>query len=577
MNSRQESRGSSIKRAALGSVVLWLLFSSVSFAERIALVIGNGNYADLYSLNTPVNDARAMATVLEQSGFSVTLLTDASGEALRSALDIFAEKAAEESVEVVLVYFSGHAFQKDGENHLVPSDLPVDRLRGTIGTAVPLDSLLERLSHPARPTLAFIEITGANPLPESVTESQRDGLAPVKLQENMLVALPAQPGRRAAHGSGPLAPFTEALTDEIANTVLPLSALLELATDAVEDFTFGRQTPWSVSTLKEPVALGVAAKPRPLTQEELHELSALPDDLRVRFTQEELDETGRYWRNLALASIDYEHLGRLYESAQIPVRADMVAAGASFDWWAFRNMQVALEIADRTTRLGGMGQPLLPKHRKEILDAVDRVTQGDERYLAIAARLLENALWSDAEPREGRERHSDVVVFHSGIVVAGTGPGYPEPADDKPDAGLEDPEVEEPNGGISIQRLSDHSEPHATPDIPDGTVAVLTLTRDPREMLTGPDLYRSLQKELLRLGCFDGAVSGLFGPRSTMAVARYRGFANLEEVSLKPTASLLIQMAAIEDGFCGSSHAPSTPRIAEVYEQVSTRRGTSPD
>ena len=59
---------------ALIALTIW---SSGYAKERIALVIGNANYASLALANS-VNDAEDMASTLESLSFSVTLVKDAS-------------------------------------------------------------------------------------------------------------------------------------------------------------------------------------------------------------------------------------------------------------------------------------------------------------------------------------------------------------------------------------------------------------------------------------------------------------------------------------------------------------------
>ena len=51
--------------------------------RRVALVIGNGAYKTA-PLGNPVRDARAMAKVLTETGFSVTLLEDATVIGMRA-------------------------------------------------------------------------------------------------------------------------------------------------------------------------------------------------------------------------------------------------------------------------------------------------------------------------------------------------------------------------------------------------------------------------------------------------------------------------------------------------------------
>ncbi|MFK5971110.1 MAG: caspase family protein [Candidatus Marithrix sp.] len=52
-------------------LLLVLIFSMPVYADRLALVIGNGDYLYESSLNAPVNDAKDMAEILRSLGFKV--------------------------------------------------------------------------------------------------------------------------------------------------------------------------------------------------------------------------------------------------------------------------------------------------------------------------------------------------------------------------------------------------------------------------------------------------------------------------------------------------------------------------
>lgn len=72
---------------------------------RVALVIGNGRYADA-QLRNPVNDARAMKVALEACRFEVTLLTDATKRDMENAIREFGDRIRNGAVG--LFYFAGH-------------------------------------------------------------------------------------------------------------------------------------------------------------------------------------------------------------------------------------------------------------------------------------------------------------------------------------------------------------------------------------------------------------------------------------------------------------------------------------
>ena len=71
-------------RAVLSAVVLCLAIAgatSIAAAKRVALVIGNGAYANAPTLPNPPNDAKAIAADLETLGFEVHLALDVTQDA----------------------------------------------------------------------------------------------------------------------------------------------------------------------------------------------------------------------------------------------------------------------------------------------------------------------------------------------------------------------------------------------------------------------------------------------------------------------------------------------------------------
>jgi len=90
-----------------------------STENRVALVIGNADYLNGPLKNT-VNDARAMAKVLESSGFEVILRENVKNQnAMKQAVREFGMKLKSEGT--ALFYYSGHGMQVNGYNYLLPT------------------------------------------------------------------------------------------------------------------------------------------------------------------------------------------------------------------------------------------------------------------------------------------------------------------------------------------------------------------------------------------------------------------------------------------------------------------------
>jgi uncharacterized caspase-like protein len=86
----------------------------------VALVIGNASYRNVRPLQNPVNDAQAMTKALRLAGFETILVEDAGKEQMEQALQTFRNRLL--PGDVALFYYSGHGFQMEHQNYLVPID-----------------------------------------------------------------------------------------------------------------------------------------------------------------------------------------------------------------------------------------------------------------------------------------------------------------------------------------------------------------------------------------------------------------------------------------------------------------------
>src|SRR5215472_4350985 len=93
-------------------------WAQVDDGARTALVIGNSAYS-FSTLANPANDATDVAAMLRQSGFDVTLNTDADQRSMQNSVRMFSS-ALKQKGGVGLFYFAGHGMQVNGENYILP-------------------------------------------------------------------------------------------------------------------------------------------------------------------------------------------------------------------------------------------------------------------------------------------------------------------------------------------------------------------------------------------------------------------------------------------------------------------------
>src|SRR6266849_6813153 len=90
--------------------------------NRLALVIGINDYQNVSPLEKAAGDARAMQDVLQSFGFQVSTLFNANRRNFNAAISAFVARI--QPGDVAVVHYSGHGVQLDGENFLLPADVP---------------------------------------------------------------------------------------------------------------------------------------------------------------------------------------------------------------------------------------------------------------------------------------------------------------------------------------------------------------------------------------------------------------------------------------------------------------------
>ncbi len=95
------------------------------YQRSYALVIGIDNYGNGWPpLSNAINDARAVASALEQRGFVVELTLDPDSSQLRSTIEQFVFTKGQDADARLMIWFAGHGHTINGEGYLVPAGSP---------------------------------------------------------------------------------------------------------------------------------------------------------------------------------------------------------------------------------------------------------------------------------------------------------------------------------------------------------------------------------------------------------------------------------------------------------------------
>jgi formylglycine-generating enzyme required for sulfatase activity len=224
----------------------------VQAAKRVALVIGNNDYATLPNLNNAKKDAEGMAAKLRGLGFDVILKTNAGSRTIGRALADFENRLAK--ADVALVFYAGHGIQANGKNHLIPSDANIEVEEDLRFESVDAQEFLQAMNRAGTPlNIVILDACRDNPLPRRSRSAAR-GLAipaaPAGIKGTAIVysAAPgqtAQDGPKGGHGI-----FTGALLKVLNEPGLKLEDVFKRTARRVASLTRGKQDPWINSSVK---------------------------------------------------------------------------------------------------------------------------------------------------------------------------------------------------------------------------------------------------------------------------------------------------------------------------------------
>ncbi len=242
---------------------------------RVALVIGNSAYQTA-PLKNPVNDAKDIASTLQELGFEVVLGLDLDKQQVQEKIDAFSPLLAR--ADVGFFYFAGHGFQYQGDNYLVPlafdirseSDIPRESIStqsilkkmDKAGNAINIVILDACRNNPfadvAQSRTRSMQISSKFLSDSTVSDRSRgimrtsgiaSGLSRLNGPSGSFIAYATAPGNVAADGNGKNGLYTLHLLNFIDQPGLSIEQVFKKVRIAVIKDTKGRQVPWENSSL----------------------------------------------------------------------------------------------------------------------------------------------------------------------------------------------------------------------------------------------------------------------------------------------------------------------------------------
>lgn len=240
--------------------------------KRVALVIGNSNYAHVGKLANPGNDAQDMSKALRELGFDVVTGIDLDKRGMSKTIRTFSKKLTD--ADVALFFYAGHGLQVNGQNYLAPVNARLKDEADLDFDMVPLNLVLRQMRRTQRVNMVFLDACRDNPLLKELGRSMgatrsaslTRGLARVETVVGTMISYATAPDQVALDGTGRNSPFTTALLKHIATPGMDVGNMMIKVRKDVLKSSKGKQVPWDHSSLTGQFFFKPAKKAPPVAQ-----------------------------------------------------------------------------------------------------------------------------------------------------------------------------------------------------------------------------------------------------------------------------------------------------------------------
>ena len=208
-------------------------------SKRLALVVGNATFpsaTDLTDLRTPLNDANAVASTLDEfSDFDVTeVLLDQNASVLKERIEAFFAEA--QRGDAALIYYSGHGFKnRSGELYLAAYGTNTDR---PLSTAVEADFLRRAMQQSrCKHIVVVLDSCYSGAFDPRGKGTETPEFLEALGGETIAVLASSRGGQLSFEGDGDLSRFTQAMLEGIRTARADTNADGEITLQEVFDYT----------------------------------------------------------------------------------------------------------------------------------------------------------------------------------------------------------------------------------------------------------------------------------------------------------------------------------------------------
>jgi hypothetical protein len=240
-------------------VFLLLLLPAFAFAQnKHALVIGNGNYANIARLANPVNDANDMEAALRGLGFTVEKALNANLAQMENGIVNLKKKLKDSKNSYGFLFYAGHGVQSGGENYLIPVDANIQSESFLRRQSISVQEMLDELND-AGNDLNVVVLDACRDNPFGWGRGSSRGLAIVgKQPADSIVVYATSAGQQASDGAGRNGLFTSQLLKNIKMPGLEVGEVFKRTGADVTEASGRKQIPAIYNQFFKTAYLGIA-------------------------------------------------------------------------------------------------------------------------------------------------------------------------------------------------------------------------------------------------------------------------------------------------------------------------------
>jgi hypothetical protein len=243
--------------ALVAFLSLNLLTPTFAQEQRLALLIGNKSYApQVGTLNNPGNDVAIIARSLEEAGFKVKVVLDASRATMLREINTYSIALGSLGPGAVgFFYYSGHGVSRPqyDTNYLIPVDVISTSDSDFWWNAVALNDITSELKINAPEASSFVIIDACRNQLRVPLKSVAKGFTGMTGENGMFIGLSTSPNTSSSDEGEGGGPYAKALASELTQPGLDNLQIFQNVKRKVYAATRGAQRTWESNGLLDPI------------------------------------------------------------------------------------------------------------------------------------------------------------------------------------------------------------------------------------------------------------------------------------------------------------------------------------